>query len=122
MVARAEHGSVRDMNRTRLVSGVIALALAAAACGSGDSSDAGATDPPPATLDTVTVDTVTVDTVTGETVPDDTVTGETAADDTSAPSAVPAALQFTAPAVGGGEIDAAQFAGTPTLFWFWAPF
>ena len=34
---------------------------------------------------------------------------------------VPAALQFTAPAVGGGEIDAATYAGTPTVFWFWAP-
>jgi hypothetical protein len=34
---------------------------------------------------------------------------------------VPAALQFTAPAVGGGEIDAAAYAGTPTVFWFWAP-
>ncbi len=33
----------------------------------------------------------------------------------------PEALQFTAPAVGGGEIDAASFAGKPTVFWFWAP-
>jgi len=146
MVVPARHGIVRGMNRTRLVSGVIALTLAASACGSGDSSDAGATDPSPATLDTVTVDTATldtvtvdtatvdtatVDTVTSDTVTSDTVTGDTAAtdtvagnttDDTAAPLAVPAALQFTAPAVGGGEIDAAQFAGTPTLFWFWAPY
>jgi hypothetical protein len=35
--------------------------------------------------------------------------------------AVPEALQFTAPAVGGGAIDAASFAGKPTVFWFWAP-
>ncbi|MGK0277238.1 MAG: hypothetical protein ACI9N0_003639, partial [Ilumatobacter sp.] len=33
----------------------------------------------------------------------------------------PAALQFSAPLVGGGEIDAAALAGKPTLFWFWAP-
>jgi hypothetical protein len=33
----------------------------------------------------------------------------------------PASLQFTAPLVGGGEIDAATLAGKPTLFWFWAP-
>lgn len=35
--------------------------------------------------------------------------------------AVPAALQFSAPLVGGGEIDATTLAGTPTVFWFWAP-
>jgi hypothetical protein len=133
MVVPAGHGIVRGMNRTRLVSGVIALALAASACGSGDSSDAGTTDPSPATLDTVTVDSVTSDTAAGDdsTVADTTTvtTDEgtpaadgTVADDTAAPLAVPAALQFTAPAVGGGEIDAAQFAGTPTLFWFWAPY
>jgi hypothetical protein len=35
---------------------------------------------------------------------------------------VPAALQFRAPLVGGGEIDlAAGFTGLPTVFWFWAP-
>ena len=42
----------------------------------------------------------------------------------SAPPAVPApeALQFTAPLVGGGEIDlAAGFDNKPTVFWFWAP-
>jgi hypothetical protein len=33
----------------------------------------------------------------------------------------PASLQFTAPLVGGGELDAATLAGKPTLFWFWAP-
>ena len=44
----------------------------------------------------------------------------------SAPSAtpsavVPASLQFSAPLVGGGDIDAATLAGKPTVFWFWAP-
>jgi hypothetical protein len=34
----------------------------------------------------------------------------------------PAALQFRAPLVGGGEIDlAAGFTGRPTVLWFWAP-
>ena len=46
--------------------------------------------------------------------------------DTSEPAApavpVPEALQFTAPLVGGGEIDlAAGFDNKPTVFWFWAP-
>ena len=33
----------------------------------------------------------------------------------------PPALQFTAPSVGGGEIDFSQFAGKPVVLWFWAP-
>ena len=37
------------------------------------------------------------------------------------PVTVPAALQFSAPLVGGGEIDAVSLAGKPTVFWFWAP-
>jgi hypothetical protein len=40
---------------------------------------------------------------------------------TSPPVAVPAALQFSAPLVGGGTLDASTLAGRPTLFWFWAP-
>lgn len=35
--------------------------------------------------------------------------------------AVPAALDFTAPLVGGGEIEMGEFAGRPVLLWFWAP-
>ena len=37
------------------------------------------------------------------------------------PVVVPAALQFTAPLVGGGTFDGAAVAGKPTVFWFWAP-
>jgi hypothetical protein len=44
-----------------------------------------------------------------------------AAGPTEAPVVVPEALQFTAPLVGGGEFDGAAVAGTPTVFWFWAP-
>ena len=35
--------------------------------------------------------------------------------------AAPSALQFSAPLVGGGELDATSLAGKPTVFWFWAP-
>ena len=42
-------------------------------------------------------------------------------DAAEAPVAVPAALNFTAPLVGGGEIEMGQFAGRPVLLWFWAP-
>jgi len=34
---------------------------------------------------------------------------------------VPAALDFSAPLVGGGELDLRQFAGTTVALWFWAP-
>jgi hypothetical protein len=34
---------------------------------------------------------------------------------------VPQSLAFTAPRVGGGTIDLADYAGTPVLLWFWAP-
>ena len=53
-------------------------------------------------------------------------TGEPAPTDaapvTQAPGAtVPAALDFRAPLVGGGEFDGAAYAGRPVAFWFWAP-
>ncbi|GAA1752808.1 redoxin domain-containing protein [Streptomonospora arabica] len=33
----------------------------------------------------------------------------------------PTAFDFTAPAVGGGEIDGADLVGEPVVLWFWAP-
>lgn len=33
----------------------------------------------------------------------------------------PEALQFSAPLVGGGQIELASLAGRPVLLWFWAP-
>jgi hypothetical protein len=45
-----------------------------------------------------------------------------ASDDTTTASiAAPAALQFSAPVVGGGTLDLSSYAGTTVLFWFWAP-
>jgi hypothetical protein len=42
---------------------------------------------------------------------------------TVAPSApvVPQALALSAPRVGGGTINLADYAGKPVLLWFWAP-
>jgi hypothetical protein len=34
---------------------------------------------------------------------------------------VPDALEFSAPLVGGGEIELGALAGRPVLLWFWAP-
>lgn len=51
--------------------------------------------------------------------------GDTVADtvaDTAGSSSAPAALQFMAPLVGGGEFAGPeQAAGKPVAFWFWAP-
>jgi hypothetical protein len=48
-----------------------------------------------------------------------TVTTVAAPGTTSA--AVPEALAFKAPLVGGGELNLADYAGKPVLLWFWAP-
>jgi len=37
------------------------------------------------------------------------------------PAGVAEVLRVTAPLVGGGSFDGATVAGTPTVFWFWAP-
>lgn len=36
-------------------------------------------------------------------------------------SEVPRELRFTAPALGGGTIDGADYAGSDLVIWFWAP-
>ncbi len=41
--------------------------------------------------------------------------------DTVAATPAPEALQFAAPAVGGGEIDFTRYAGQTVALWFWAP-
>jgi hypothetical protein len=41
---------------------------------------------------------------------------------TAASAAVPDVLAFTAPLVGGGELDASTLAGETAVFWFWSPF
>lgn len=98
--------------RSGLAAFGVAVALTAAACSSGGGSDETAD-----TIDT-TGTTATTDT-TGTT--DTAGTTGTTAPAADAPAAVPAALQFTAPLVGGGEFDGAAYGDKPTVFWFWAP-
>lgn len=103
--------------------------LLLAACGGGSDADdavatpGAATDPPAvdAPLDTEAASE-------GDTGADaSTESGPTESGSTDAapidpPVAdAPPALQFTAPLVGGGEIDATTLAGQPTAFWFWSP-
>ena len=42
-------------------------------------------------------------------------------DGSESSSTAPELLQFSAPLVGGGELDAAALADKPTAFWFWSP-
>ena len=51
----------------------------------------------------------------------DAGTTATTTGDAGLDSAVPEALRFTAPLVGGGQFDGAAPAGRPVAFWFWAP-
>jgi hypothetical protein len=118
--------------------GVVALALAATACSS--TSGPAAVEPATTVVDPVVTEQPAEPTAepTGETAadPKSNTDADTDADTAAsivepgaensepAPPAVPApeALKFTAPLVGGGEIDlAAGFDNKPTVFWFWAP-
>jgi hypothetical protein len=99
------------MKSTRLLAAIAAGGLLLAACGGGSATDsaaspdvtAAAAPAAPGDQGSESVD---------DAVPTDA--GATA-------DATPAALQFTAPLVGGGELDASTLAGKPTVFWFWAP-
>ncbi|HSL73211.1 MAG TPA: hypothetical protein VK853_02030 [Ilumatobacteraceae bacterium] len=109
----------------RFAAALVALGLTAAACGGSDGTDADTA----AVVTSPASETTTGDTAATETPTDDTTqapvdTAAPAPSDSQAPDepvAVPAALQFTAPLVGGGEFDGATVADKPTLFWFWAP-
>lgn len=80
-----------------------AVGLAVAACGGSDAAD-----------DTGAAPTET------EAAPEADAGGAEPSDDIGTAGA-PALLQFTAPLVGGGELDAVQLADKPTAFWFWSP-
>jgi len=91
------------MRSTRFLPVLCAATLLFAACGGDSSSDSAASIPAAAPAD------VNAD------------TADTADTDTDSAAVVPELLQFTAPLVGGGTIDATALAGKPTVFWFWAP-
>jgi hypothetical protein len=98
------------MRSKRLVPALAAGALLLAACGS--SSDSSSANTAPAIETVATPETEPA-------APVDAATDAVPADVDAI--AVPGALQFSAPLVGGGELDASSLAGKPTVFWFWAP-
>ena len=111
------------MKSTRVLGAIAAGSLLLTACSGGSATDSATENEtaPPATE--VAVEPATE--VPAAEVPAAEVTGDAAAGDDaisdSDASAAPAALQFSAPLVGGGELDATTLAGKPTVFWFWAP-
>lgn len=132
--------SVNDVRTTR--SGIVfaAAVLGIAACGGGEqeSADTAGLDPEvteavsesePAPIETESAQVEQAPATeapleTEAAAPTEAPAETEAAPDTDPPPAepvVPAALQFTAPLVGGGDLDAATLADKPTVFWFWAP-
>jgi hypothetical protein len=94
------------MRSTRALGAIAAGAMLFAACGGGSATDsAPESDAAPAATAAAV----------------EAPTNDAAGDGAATNDAAPAALQFSAPLVGGGELDASTLAGKPTVFWFWAP-
>lgn len=134
--------SVRSLrtHRSRAVAALCAGALTISACGGTDDDSSSNPSPDPASAAT----TVATEPPTETPAPDsgapvtDTPTTDAPVGDapaTSSPAStdpdpaaagialdVPEILQVSAPLVGGGGIDLADYADRPLLLWFWAPF
>lgn len=87
-----------------------AAGLAIAACGGSDAAD-----------DTGAASTETQATPQADADGAEPTDANGAGDESSDAAGAPTLLQFTAPLVGGGELDAVQLADKPTAFWFWSP-
>ena len=138
-------GTVRPVIRRRALLVTAAVTLTVAGCGgsssTGDETDAATADAPAtASADdpsTASETTASADGPTPTAGADDEAApapatapataggdpGSEEPDTNEAPAPVeaPEALRFTAPLVGGGELDVATLADKPTVFWFWAP-
>ena len=84
----------------RTATAAVVLGLTVAACGGGDAADESSAPLEPVATAATTAPATAADADAG---------------------AVPALLQFSAPLVGGGSLDAATLANKPTAFWFWSP-
>ena len=111
LMTRIAQRRVRHIGALALTAGLVAVACSSGSTGSNTADSAAApaaTEAPPAE----------------PTSSNDLPVATEAPTPTAAPvPPAPQALQFSAPLVGGGTIDpAAEFAGKPTVMWFWAPF
>ena len=102
------------MKSTRVLGAIAAGSMLLTACSGGSATDS-ATEIAAEPATEVPAAEVPAAEATG-----DAAAGDDAISDSDA-AAAPAALQFSAPLVGGGELDATTLAGKPTVFWFWAP-
>lgn len=105
------------MVRRRVPSVAVATILWAAVIGacSDASPDAGAPAPSSTAGTTITESSMTVPDATS-TVPG----GESST--TAATGPVPESINWTAPLIGGGEIDMSGFRDRGVMLWFWAPY
>ena len=117
LMTRIAQRRVRHIGALALTAGLVAAACSSGSTGSNTADSAAApaaTEAPPA------------EPTSSNDLP--VATEAPAATEAPTPTAAPVppapqALQFSAPLVGGGTIDpAAEFAGKPTVMWFWAPF
>jgi len=91
----------------------LGLAGVLLACGGGTDAGDRPTAEPTATAD------ATGTAVVAEQGP--TTSGDTESPDGGVVADAPEALRFSAPLVGGGDIELTTLAGRPVLLWFWAP-
>jgi hypothetical protein len=104
------------MKSTRVLGAIAAGSLLFAACSGGSASDSATESTAVGAAAPAAAEVAAADPAT------EAPSGDAATDaDAATVEAAPAALQFSAPLVGGGEIDASTLAGKPTVFWFWAP-
>jgi hypothetical protein len=103
--------------------------IALAGCGGANQADDTSTSQSPASENTASESTASESTVVGAptsgsptTVASDGGSPGTDSPEPMAPTEVPDILRFTAPVIGGGDLDVGQtYAGDPVAFWFWAP-
>ncbi|QBI54443.1 redoxin domain-containing protein [Streptomonospora litoralis] len=86
------------LTRTGLTAAALAAACLLSACGTGGAPAAGGAAPEP-----------------------DSAPAQGGSSEGGASGEVPAALDFTAATVDGGEIEGAELNGEPAVLWFWAP-
>lgn len=103
----------------------VAVAAVLVACGSGSSELDAVDQPATSTADVappVAAETTAPDGTGAQPAPStESAPTESASPDPVPAADVPDALRFSAPLVGGGDIELDAFAGRPVLLWFWAP-
>lgn len=92
----------------RSLAGVVLLVVVATSCGGpAGLADAGTRSATPADR--------------SEPAPSQAPSGSGGGGGTADAGQVPKVLRFTAPQLGGGTIEGADYAGRDVAFWFWAP-